>query len=86
MDYTGLMLLLTMLLCSSCFCELSAKNPDVKEQHKAGLKSSLSPTHNPVPLRREHLRGSGQMDTQQETTQSPLPFLRESSHQSARRG
>lgn len=86
MDYTVPMLLLTMLLCSSCFCELEAKNPDVEEQDKAGLKSSLSTTHIPVTLGREHLRRSEQMGTQQETSQSPLPFLRETSHQSARRG
>lgn len=86
MDLTVLMLLLAMLLCSSCLSELRVKDPDVEEKEKAGLKSSFSATHIPVPLGHEHLSRSGQLDTQLETPQSPLPFLRESSHQPMRRG
>ncbi|KAK2866592.1 hypothetical protein Q7C36_002648 [Tachysurus vachellii] len=83
MDLTVLMLL-AMLLCSSCLSELGVRDPDVEEEEKAALKSSFSTSGIPVPL--GHLSRSGQLDTQLETPQSPLPFLRVSSHQPARRG
>ncbi|MCI4384478.1 hypothetical protein PGIGA_G00039150 [Pangasianodon gigas] len=86
MDLTVLTLLLAMLLFSSCLSELRARDPDVEEKEKPELKSSFSTAHIPVPLGHEHLSRSGQLDTQLETPQSPLPFLRESSHQPARRG
>lgn len=83
MDLTVL-ILLAMLLCSSCLSELGVRDPDVEEEEKAALKSSFSTSGIPVPL--GHLSRSGQLDTQLETPQSPLPFLRVSSHQPARRG
>lgn len=86
MDLTVLMLLLAMLLCSSCLSDLRARDPDVEENEKAGLESSFSTAHIPVSLGYEHLSRYGQLDTQLETSQNPLPFLRESSHQPARRG
>lgn len=86
MNLTVLTLLLAMLLCSSCLSELRVKDPDVEEKEEAGFKSSFSTAHTPVPLGHEHLSRSGELDTQPETPQSPLPFLSESSHQPTRRG
>lgn len=86
MDLTVLMLLLAMLLCSSCLSELRAKDPDVEGKEKSGLKSSFSTTHILVPLGHEHLSRSGQLDTQLETPQIPLPLLSKSLHQPAHRG
>lgn len=86
MDLTVLMLLLAMLLCSSCLCELRASDPDVEEKEKAELRGSFSTTYNSVPLGHEHLSRTGQLDTQLETPHSPLPLLRENSQQPTRKG
>ncbi|KAK3560051.1 hypothetical protein QTP86_033777 [Hemibagrus guttatus] len=86
MDLTVIMLLLAMLLCSSCLTELRARNPDVEEDETTVLKSSFSTSDIPVPIGHEHLSRSGQQDTQLETPQIPMPFLRVSSHQPAHRG
>lgn len=86
MDLRVIMLLLAMLLCSSCLSELRARDPDVEEDETTVLKSSFSTSDIPVHIEHEHLSRSGQQDTQLETPQIPMPFLRVSSHQPARRG
>ncbi|KAF5907428.1 multimerin-2-like isoform X2 [Clarias magur] len=84
MDFTALsMLLLAMLLCSSCFSELGARDLDEEEKEKPGLKGRADIS---VPLEHEHLSRSGHLDTQLGTPRSPLPFLEKSSHHPARRG
>ncbi|KAG7324916.1 hypothetical protein KOW79_011232 [Hemibagrus wyckioides] len=86
MDLRVIMLLLAMLLCSSCLSELRARDPDVEEDETTVLKSSFSTSDIPVHIGHERLSRSGQQDTQLETPQIPMSFLRVSSHQPARRG
>ncbi|XP_053366953.1 multimerin-2 [Clarias gariepinus] len=84
MDFTALsMLLLAMLLCSSCFSELGARDLEGEKKEKAGLEGRADI---PVPLEHEHLSRSGHLDIQPGRFQSPLPFLKKSSHHPARRG